>query len=318
MNKVSFIVPARNEEEHIERCIESLIYQSYQDSQVIVVNDGSVDKTGEILSKYKNIKVIQESGIGPGSARNRGLRESKTEFVAFCDADCFLDKNWLTNVMKLFSTEVGAVGGRELLPEDESKFGKMVFNLFMTIGFSVEYLGSKKRVVEVSHLPTSNIVFKRSVLETLGGFNKNLWTGEDVDLSIRTRKAGYKLLQNPEAKAFSYKPPNFLSFLKMMKTYGSAQRKLIEIHGVTRKVQLVPYTVLFFLLTELFLVYLYGLILPLVILLSLLLGFLLFFLFKPKVSLTEKLSLFFLFVLGVGYWNFGFWLPLNSTSHRKA
>ena len=73
---VSVVIPAYNEEEDIEGCVRTLINQSYKPLEIIFVDDGSTDKTLEILSKYKDIKVLKQDHKGPGAARNFGVSKS--------------------------------------------------------------------------------------------------------------------------------------------------------------------------------------------------------------------------------------------------
>jgi glycosyltransferase involved in cell wall biosynthesis len=93
--KISIIIPAFNVELYIERCIESLINQTYCYIEIIIINDGSNDNTYSVLenirSKHSDIKIIHQINQGQGSARNRGLEEATGEFIMFVDADDVLD-----------------------------------------------------------------------------------------------------------------------------------------------------------------------------------------------------------------------------------
>lgn len=96
---VSVIVPVYNAEEFLDQCIESVINQSYQKIELILVNDGSTDNSEKICQKYaradKRIKVIPQKNKGSAAARNTGLRQARGEFVFFLDADDFIKKNTL-------------------------------------------------------------------------------------------------------------------------------------------------------------------------------------------------------------------------------
>lgn len=87
---VSVIIAAYNEEKNIERCVLSILNQSYKNIEIIVIDDGSVDKTWDILQnlhKKYNIQNIKQKNMGVASARNRGIQEAKGEWISFCDAD---------------------------------------------------------------------------------------------------------------------------------------------------------------------------------------------------------------------------------------
>ena len=96
---ISVIVPVYNGEKVIEKCIDSLLKQTYQEMEIILVNDGSIDNTDSICSSYRKkydcIKYFLQKNQGPGAARNRGLKEAKGEYLAFVDADDWLEPSFL-------------------------------------------------------------------------------------------------------------------------------------------------------------------------------------------------------------------------------
>lgn len=94
MIKVSVVVSVYNGEKYIEKCIKSILRQSYKNIELIVVNDGSIDKTKKILDKYKeSIVVINKNNTGVSDSRNRAIDKSTGEYIMFCDADDWLCDN---------------------------------------------------------------------------------------------------------------------------------------------------------------------------------------------------------------------------------
>ena len=93
--KVSVIVAAYNIEKYIARCLDSILNQTYKNLEIIVVNDGSSDNTGEIIDKYSEkdirIKVIHKENSGVSSARNKGLDMSTGDYIGFVDGDDTLE-----------------------------------------------------------------------------------------------------------------------------------------------------------------------------------------------------------------------------------
>lgn len=93
---VSVIVPVYNGEEFIERCLDSVLAQSMQDFELIVVNDGSTDDSLSILNRYaaahESVRVLDQENAGQGAARNRALGEARGEFILFVDADDFIER----------------------------------------------------------------------------------------------------------------------------------------------------------------------------------------------------------------------------------
>jgi len=110
---VSIIIPAHNEEATLERCLASLENLDYPSSklEIILINDGSTDGTKKIIegyirkSKY-NCKYLETEGVGAPKARNIGLNSAKGEYVAFTDADCVVERDWLMNLVKNFNEKL--------------------------------------------------------------------------------------------------------------------------------------------------------------------------------------------------------------------
>ncbi|WEG11498.1 glycosyltransferase family 2 protein [Pullulanibacillus sp. KACC 23026] len=103
--KISIIVPAYNIETYIERCVDSILNQTFYDLELIIVNDGSKDKTGEICDEIaeldQRVKVVHKKNGGPASARNLGIEKAKGEFIGFVDGDDYIDLDMYDLLYKL-------------------------------------------------------------------------------------------------------------------------------------------------------------------------------------------------------------------------
>ena len=97
--KVSVIVPVYNTEKYIERCLNSLLTQTFGDIEIIVINDGSTDKSMQVIERLaeedSRIKVIEQTNQKQGAARNRGLEIAKGDFITFIDADDWVDIDYI-------------------------------------------------------------------------------------------------------------------------------------------------------------------------------------------------------------------------------
>ena len=104
MIKYSFILPVYNTEKYLKKCLDSLVNQTYKDFDIIVVNDGSTDKSSSIISKYqkkyKNIIVINKENEGLSMARNRGVQKSSGKYIIFVDSDDYVSNKLLEEVDK--------------------------------------------------------------------------------------------------------------------------------------------------------------------------------------------------------------------------
>jgi len=194
--KVSVIVPVFNAEKTIEECIESLLAMDYERERVelICVNNASTDKTSDILdgNKEKIDKLLFEQTRGPGAARNKALAHATGEIVALTDSDCVVEKNWLRNIVVPLQDEgIGIVGGQILATRPCNEIE--VFG---------EYIHDQGKAINAYKPPyciTMNWASRLSVLNKLGLFDESYMRCEDVELSYRIWRAGYKLTYEPKA-----------------------------------------------------------------------------------------------------------------------
>ncbi|MFC1613341.1 glycosyltransferase family 2 protein [Patescibacteria group bacterium] len=103
---LSIIIPAYNHGEELPKCLDSIFAQSYNDFEVIVVNDGSTDGTEEVLEKYCGVQVINQENQGAPVARNNGFNASKGEYVIFCDADVVFKKDALEKMLRAIEKRI--------------------------------------------------------------------------------------------------------------------------------------------------------------------------------------------------------------------
>ena len=102
--KISVIVPVYNVEQYLERCVDSIINQTYTNLEIILVNDGSTDNSGklcdELAKKDERIRVIHKENGGLSDARNRGIEESESDLVGFIDSDDYIDRDMYEILLK--------------------------------------------------------------------------------------------------------------------------------------------------------------------------------------------------------------------------
>lgn len=107
--KVSVIVPVYNAEFHLHQCIDSILNQTYEHLEVILINDGSTDKSVEICDGYvnqdKRVQVLHIANQGVSNARNKGIEISTGDFITFVDADDWVDNNMISEMMKIIIKE---------------------------------------------------------------------------------------------------------------------------------------------------------------------------------------------------------------------
>lgn len=290
---ISIIIPVKNGEKTIKKCLDSLKNLNYTNYEIIVIDDNSSDKTQEILGLYEGIQTMKTSGVGPASCRNLGIKQAKGDYLAFTDADCIVHPDWLKELLKGFDeSNVVGVGGDQQSPDDESEFGKIVQEFLKIVGFVADYIKTKSKMIETKHNPSCNVMYKKEIFDKVEGFLEGLWPGEDVELDYRIKQKEYKLKYNPEAIVYHYRPNNLSAFCRMMKNYGWAQGFLVRRYGLFRFIHYEP--ILLLALIGIFIT-------------NLKVGF--FCLFLCLITLFIKLkSIKFmrLFVITILFWNLGF------------
>ena len=109
---VSIVICTYDRAEYLQKCLDSMLNQTYGNFEVIIVNGPSTDNTASILKNYpfKTVQQIKKSGLS--AARNLGIKEAKGDIIAFIDDDGVADKNWIKNLVKRYKDEtIGGVGG---------------------------------------------------------------------------------------------------------------------------------------------------------------------------------------------------------------
>lgn len=224
--KVSVVVCAYNGERTMDHCLASLETLNYTNYEVIVVNDGSTDKTREIAERYPYVRLINQENQGLSAARNVGLRAATGEIVAYTDCDCKADPDWLTYLVARFlSSDFAAVGGPNLSPPDES----MVANCVAVSPGAPAHVLLDDEVAE--HIPGCNMAFRREALEAIDGFDPVFRAaGDDVDLCWRLQNKGYKIGFSPAAVVWHYRRNTVRDYLKQQRGYGKAETLLFFKH----------------------------------------------------------------------------------------
>ncbi|MCX8179206.1 MAG: glycosyltransferase [Candidatus Aenigmarchaeota archaeon] len=202
---VTIFVPVKNAENTIKACIDSLLNQSYKNRKIYVIDNMSTDKTYEILKKYgKKIKLLRMEGPVP-KLHNYILDTVKTEFIAYTNADCVADKNWLKNLLKGFDSEdIVATAGYCATPKGLNRFQEL-------IGLELESR-FKKFPKYISRAPDMNLCVRRSIAKNVRFDERFIWSWE-TDFGYRLTKIG-KMKYIPEAIVYHYHRPDAKSFFK--------------------------------------------------------------------------------------------------------
>jgi len=205
---ISIIIITYNEEDNIKDCLDSLSKLDYpRDKYEVIVVDASTDSTPEIVSEYRDVKIIKSSN-GYSRQRNRGWTEALFELVAFIDADTMVTPDYLQVVNRVFKNEKTAVaGGNAYPPPNTSRFGLWVACVGHPAGGAMGLKANMSREQKrPSFVAACNSVFRKKVLQEVYGFDLDFDDGgEDVDISRRIKEKGYRLEYLPDLNLY-HKP----------------------------------------------------------------------------------------------------------------
>ena len=224
--KVSVIVCAYNAADTLEDCLAALDRLTYPDYEIILVNDGSKDRTGEIARAHPRVQVIDTPNAGLSGARNVGLAAATGDILAYTDADTRADRDWLTFLVQPFLTsDVVGSGGPNVVPDDDPPMAQCIAR---APGGPAHVL-LDDRIAE--HVPGCNMAFRRDALIAIGGFNPvYLRAGDDVDVCWRLQARGWKIGFAPSALVWHHHRTSVKAYWRQQVGYGEGETWLMPHH----------------------------------------------------------------------------------------
>lgn len=200
---ISTIIVTRNRANKLRRCVKSIIEGTNFPDELLIIDNNSTDNTKDMMQKIikthdQNIRYVLEKNEGIPFARNRGLKESKFDIVAFTDDDCVVDKNWIRNILHAHSkypTKI-IIGGNTLNYKNSiTGYAAHLFRKYITlsditsqnISFFQKYNHHLKREQDTISLSTQNVSYKKDLLEDTT-FDTDMRIMEAVDFCWRINK----------------------------------------------------------------------------------------------------------------------------------
>ena len=181
--KISVVIPAYNAEKHIGDAIKSVLSQEYPAYEIIVIDDGSTDKTKEVVNRYslENIFYVFQQNSGPSKARNTGILKSSGDLIAFLDADDVWYTNHLADAVELFNENSNVFWFSSAFKIEHScnEIKPIILKTRNNIINYFEYS------LKNTFIHTSAIIIHRKVFSSIGLFNENWKFGEDLNMWVR-------------------------------------------------------------------------------------------------------------------------------------
>ena len=231
---VSVVMPARNEERGIVGAIESVLAQSHQNVELLVVDGMSTDRTAalvaEVAERDPRVRLLQNPSQRIPNALNIALREARGEFVARVDAHAGVSLDYLERgLQELRDPQVASVGGirigvagsptgRAVAAALSSKFG---------VGGSVNHYGTEAQDTDHSSFG----VYRRAVLEQVQGWDESLAVNEDVDLDFRILQQGHRIRFDPAMEIHWQVRETLGDFARQYRRYGRGKALMVRKNG---------------------------------------------------------------------------------------
>ena len=242
---VSFLIPLRNEEKTLRPCLDSLLALEYpkEKIEIVLAVGPSTDMTKTIAEEYAkahpSITIVDNPSGNTAIGRNLCIEHSTGEMLMNYSGHVIAEKNLLTVLaltLQQQPADVAAVGCSNLSPSEQSFVAQASGAAFLS------YLGGRSFFSQNAGYPTERFTdhisfacYRRKPVEQVGKFDPEFWCGQDYELDIRLRDAGYKILYTPRTKVLHFKRATLRSLWRQMYRYGIARAKIVKKHPKTLK-----------------------------------------------------------------------------------
>ena len=243
--KVSFLIPLLNEEKTLRQCLDSLLEVEYPENkmEILLAIGPCKDDTRPIVEKYAskhlNIVLLDNPTGNTSIGRNICIQHATGEMLMNYSGHVIAEKNLLKELAVRLQSEpadVAAVGCSNLSPGKQNFVGEVSGAAFLSFMGGRNFFSQNAVFPEekyTDHLSFS--CYRKEAVEKVGGFDPVFWCGQDYELDIRLRKAGYKILYTPKTKVYHFKRDSVRSLWRQMYRYGIARAKMVKKHPDTLK-----------------------------------------------------------------------------------
>ena len=232
---VSVIIPIRNEETFIARCLQSVVAQDYpQDRmEILVVDGGSEDRSREIVAEFSSrhplVKLLDNPKHSTPAGLNLGIGEARGDVIVRVDGHCLLEPDYVSQCVRcLRETGADNVGGlMRAMGQDyiSQVIALAISSFFGSGGFKFHY-APREQYVDTVYLGA----FRRSVFDKVGFFNERLVRNQDYELNYRIRAAGGKIFLSPAIRSYYYGRSTLRDLGQQYFQYGFWKLEMIQMH----------------------------------------------------------------------------------------
>ena len=237
----SVIIPVYNRPDEVRELLESLSKQTLKDFEVLLIEDGSVNRCDTVAQEFDkdlNICYFYKENSGRSLTRNYGMERASGEYLIFFDSDCIIPERYFEIVKaRLEEDYVDCFGGPDAAHTSFSNLQKAI-SYSMTSFFTTGGIRGGKKGMEKFTPRTFNMGFSKEVYKRVGGF-KDMF-GEDIDLSLRIQKAGFHTVLIRDAFVYHKRRVSFRSFYRQVSVFGRARVDLLLHPESLKIVHLLP------------------------------------------------------------------------------
>jgi len=213
--KISIVIPSYNSVKTLSATLKSIFKQSFEDFEIVIVDDGSTDNTAKVVQDWQEkeaiIKYVYQENKGLAGARNQGIRNASGEYILFLDADDVIKPNHLKSLYK----KSLSFNKQKKIAFSDTLFWVGTKILKRSYGDIAGYKQgeSTEKFLAINYMPgVHSILFPCSAIKTAGFFDQTLVGAEDHDLYIRIALAGWRFYSTDQATAIYRVAPGSMSF----------------------------------------------------------------------------------------------------------
>ncbi len=248
-SSVTVIVPAHNEEPYIEACLDSLLAARFHgEKEIIVVDDGSKDRTGELVARYRSrgVVLLHADHIGKSAAINKALSQAKGEAIAIVDGDSVIASDALARMSLVLGQENNGGATGVVKVANRTKYISLWMHIEQLYNSLMRLLFSKINANVTTPGPLS--MYRKDALLSIGGFSTEGFS-EDVDVTIRLIRRGYHVGFAPDALASTNMPYDPKGFLRQRTRFARGLVNILKRHMQLNSTIIDIYTLPLFLFT---------------------------------------------------------------------